>query len=207
MAYLPQLLTLAVIMLLACISPGPDFIAVSTHALAGRRVGVLVALGVAAGCVVWALLAVFGLSLLLARVAWLYWLVRLGGAAYLMFMGARMLLGARGPAAPLTVPGRAEAASARAAFGRGFLVNMSNPKAAAFFGSLFVTLLPAEAPLWVHGATVAVVGGVSVAWFIFLALTFSTRRVRLVYGHIRRPFDALMGAALVGLGARLVISR
>ena len=51
MSYLPQLLTLAGVMWLACMSPGPDFVAVSSNALASRRAGVLVALGVATGCV------------------------------------------------------------------------------------------------------------------------------------------------------------
>lgn len=214
MAYLPQLATLAAIMLLACISPGPDFVAVSTHALGSRRTGVLVGLGVAAGCVVWALLAVFGLGLLLVEVSWLYWLVRLGGAAYLAFMGAKMLLSAR-RAAPKTAlhcspegsPASATVKSGAAALRTGFYVNLANPKAAAFFGSLFVTLLPADAPLWVLGATVAVVGGVAAAWFVALALMFSAPRVRLAYGAIRRPVDALMGAVLLGLAARLAISR
>lgn len=207
MTYLPQLLTVSAIMLLACISPGPDFVVVSTHALGDRKAGVLVALGVAAGCVVWAALAVFGLGLLLLQVAWLYWVVRLGGAAYLLLMGAKMLWGARHACAPLTVQRSTRLATGAQALRKGFWVNIANPKAAAFFGSLFITVLPAEAPLWVHGATVAVVGCVAAAWFISLAFMFSAERVRVAYGRLRRPVDALMGAALVGLGARLAISR
>jgi RhtB (resistance to homoserine/threonine) family protein len=206
MVYSPQLLTLAMVMLLACISPGPDFVAVSSHALGSRRTGVWVAFGVAAGCMVWALLAVFGLGLLLTQLAWLYRLVRLGGAAYLIVMGARMLLGARKAAGPMTLQRSTPVKSAKAALRQGFLVNMANPKAAVFFGSLFVTIMPAQAPLWVHGATVAIVGGVAALWFTVLALMFSTDRVRLVYGRIRRPVDAVMGAALAALGARLAIS-
>lgn len=212
MEYLPHLATLAAVMLLACVSPGPDFVAVSSHALAGRRSGVFVALGVALGCVVWALLAVFGLGLLIARLEWLYWLVRLGGAGYLLWLGARMLWSARHPAQTAALamaePGAARVpAQGLAALRTGFLVNMTNPKAVAFFGSLFVTILPAAAPGWVHGASVAVVGAVSAGWFCALACMFSARRVRGAYLRLRRPVDALMGAALVGLGARLAISR
>ncbi|MBI5519654.1 MAG: LysE family transporter [Desulfovibrio sp.] len=208
MEFLPHLLTLAAIMLLACISPGPDFVVVSSHALGGRKAGILVALGVAAGCVVWAMLAVFGLGLVIARLSWLYWLVRLGGAAYLLWMGARMLWAARHPAQG-EAPARpaARPLSAPQALRAGFLVNMTNPKAVAFFGSLFVTVLPASAPGWVHCATVGVVGVVSAGWFCVLALLFSVPRVRGTYLRLRRPVDALMGAALVGLGAKLAVSR
>jgi len=209
MTYLPHLFTVAALMLLACISPGPDFVVVSTHALGSRKSGLLVALGVAAGCVIWALLAVFGLGLLLSRLQWLYSLVRLGGSAYLVFMGVRMLLGARRASGAGTPPEffAAQPLSDWNALRTGFLVNMTNPKAVAFFGSLFITVLPADAPAWVYCATVAVVGGVSALWFAVLAFLFSAQRVRRGYERLRRPVDALMGAALVGLGAKLAVSR
>lgn len=84
-------------------------------------------------------------------------------------------------------------------------MGLTNPKAAAFFGSLFVTLLPAHAPMWVHGATVATVAGVSICWFSAMALLFSTDRVQRGYRKLRRPIDAVMGAVLVGIGARLAL--
>lgn len=205
MSYLPQLLTLAGVNLLACMSPGPDFVAVSSNALGNRRAGIFVALGVAAGCTVWALLAVFGLGMLLTRLGWVYSIVRLVGAGYLVFLGGKMLLSARHASAPLTVLRSSE--HHRGAFRRGFLVNMANPKAAVFFGSLFLTVLPVGAPVWVSAATVATVGGVATGWFIVLALMFSVDRVRTVYDRIRRPVDVLMGAALVGLGVKLATDR
>jgi RhtB (resistance to homoserine/threonine) family protein len=205
MSYAPQLLTLAGVMLLACVSPGPDFVAVSSNALASRRAGILVALGVAAGCVAWALLTVFGLGILLTRLGWLYSAIRFLGAGYLIFLGGKMLLSARHSSPPMKI--RPTSENHRGAFRRGVLVNMANPKAAAFFGSLFVTVLPIGAPTWVHVATVATVGGVAASWFVVLALMFSSDRVRVVYERARRPIDALMGAALIGLGAKLAISR
>lgn len=208
MSYLPQLLTLGGVMLLACISPGPDFLAVSSLALGSRRAGLGAALGVACGCVLWATLAVFGLGVVLMRIGWVYSLVRLAGAAYLVWLGARMLLSAAHPASPaLAAPAAPAQEERRSAFRRGLLVNASNPKAAVFFGSLFVTILPVGAPGWVQCATVAVVAAVSALWFTTLALMFSAGRVRACYGRIRRPVDALTGAALVGLGARLALVR
>lgn len=205
MEYLPQLAALAGVMLLACVSPGPDFVAVSSAALVDRRTGVLTALGVSLGCVLWATLAVFGLGVLLTKIGWLYSAVRLVGAAYLMWLGGKTLLSARHAGAEIKVE-RANH-DHRDAFRRGLLVNVANPKAAAFFGSLFVTVLPHDAPGWVHVATVLVVAVVSGGWFTFLAWMFSAGSIRAVYSRIRRAADAVMGAALMGLGAKLAIER
>lgn len=205
MNYIPQLFTLAGVMLLACMSPGPDFVAVSSYALSSRRAGIFVALGVATGCVIWALLAVFGLGILLTKFGLLYSGIRFLGAAYLLFLGSKMLLSARRPKASLKVSCSTE--NHKGSFRRGFFVNMANPKAAVFFGSLFVTILPMGAPMWVHAVTIAIVGIVSSCWFVILAWMFSAVRVRTIYDNIRRPIDVLMGAALVGLGAKLAIDR
>lgn len=201
MSYLPQLLTLAAVFLLGCISPGPDFIAVTSHALASRKTGLQVAIGVAAACVIWASLAMFGLGLVLAQVAWAYEAVRIAGALFLIYLGGKMLWSARQAPPPLA-EGVAEV-QPRSGFRRGFLVNMTNPKSAAFFGSLFVTILPVDPPLWVQGATLAIVAAVAGGWFSCVALLFSTGRVRAAYAALRRPVDAVMGAILVALGVRL----
>jgi threonine/homoserine/homoserine lactone efflux protein len=86
-------------------------------------------------------------------------------------------------------------------------VGITNPKTATFFATLFVTLLPVGAPAWVYAAVVAVVVCVTGTWLCLLAAFFSVGAVRRAYARIRRPADALMGAALVGLGARQAASR
>nr|WP_240158433.1 LysE family transporter [Pantoea sp. Tr-811] len=192
-------------MLLACVSPGPDFIAVTSNALVSRKRGMGVALGTSAGITLWAVLAIVGLGVLLNTVAWLYDAIRVVGAGYLIYMGIKMLLGARRPYGDLEIS-RTQNTSTPAPR-VGLLVSATNPKAAAFFGSFFITVLPAQAPWWVLAAAVVVVTVVSFAWFSTLALMFSTDRVRAYYAKVRRPIDALMGAALVGLGLRLALVR
>ena len=92
-----QLGILAVVMLLAYVSPGPDFVAVVSFALGGRRGGLGVALGVALASLAWATFAMAGLSVVLVHLGWLYEAIRIGGALYLVWLGARMLLGAVRP--------------------------------------------------------------------------------------------------------------
>lgn len=205
MEFLPQLATLASVMLLACISPGPDFIAVTSQSLSDRKAGIFVAFGVTLACLVWATLAIFGLGLVLARLSWLYEVIRYLGAAYLVYLGAHMLMSLRLSAEKLAISA-APCRAASPAFRRGLLVGLTNPKSAAFFGSLFVTVLPAHAPFWVYAVTLVIVAAVACGWFCALAMLFSMGRIRNVYLKLRRPFDAMMGGLLVAIGARLAIN-
>lgn len=205
MSFVPQLLTLSAIVLLACISPGPDFIAVTSNALSSRSRGLGVAIGVAMACVVWAALAMFGLGLLLTQIAWLYEAIRLIGAGYLIYLGGKMLFNARRPYRDLSVKTSRNGGGSSVRIG--LMVGMTNPKSAAFFGSLFVTILPIGVPASVQVIAVAIVGVVALAWFSLLALMFSANRVRSVYGALRRPIDAIMGTILIGLGLRLAAAR
>jgi len=207
MEHLTQLLTLSGIVLLACASPGPDFVAVTSHALNDRRSGMVVGLGIACAVVLWATLAILGFGLLIREMFWLYETIRLAGAAYLVYLGARMLIGAlkAGPGTP-RVHGAAALAPMQA-WRQGFMVGITNPKTATFFATLFVTVLPAHAPAWVYVSVVGLVGLITAAWLCALAAFFSAGRVRAVYARISRAIDALMGAALVALGIRLATSR
>jgi threonine efflux protein len=205
MSFLPQLAAIAGVMLLACASPGPDMLAVTSHAFARRRAGLAAAAGIATSHALWATLAVFGLGLILAQLAWLYEGIRIAGAVYLLYLGAKTLMSLRQASGAVAAPHAAKSTGSAHSYRRGLLVGLTNPKAAAFFGSLFVTLLPAHAPMWVHGATVVTVASVSVCWFSAMALLFSTPSVQRGYQKLRRPVDAVMGSVLVALGARLAL--
>jgi threonine/homoserine/homoserine lactone efflux protein len=132
MSYVPQLLTIAGVMLLACISPGPDILAVTSHALSRRSAGLGVATGIATSHLTWATLAVFGLGVIVSQLTWLYKLIRLAGALYVFFLGFRMLIGLRksdvsaviGEAFPLNVP---------RAFQKGLLVGLTNRKPLRYY--------------------------------------------------------------------------
>lgn len=206
MSYLPQLAAVAGVMLLACVSPGPDMISVTSHALAKRRSGVFAALGISTAHALWATLAVFGLGLILTELAWLYGAIRIAGAAYLIYLGVKTLLGLRKPAAEINAQA-VQIGTASQSYRRGVLVGLTNPKAMAFFGSLFITVLPQHAPMWVHVATLVIVVSISLAWFNAMAILFSTARVQSGYSRLRKPIDAVMGSMLIALGAKLATDR
>lgn len=205
MTFVPELFTLGTVLLLGCISPGPDFVAVTSHSLADRRSGLRIASGIATAITLWATLSVAGLAFVLSRIAVLYDVVRLAGAAFLVYLGIRMLLSTWRHGASAVAPMRA--ATKQGSFKRGFLLGITNPKSAVFFSSLFATILPAHAPGWVYGATIALAAGTAFGWFMLVALAFSLGRVQRLYVKARRTIDTVMGALLTMLGLRLALLR
>ena len=204
MNHLLQLLAIAGVLFLGVLSPGPNFaIVTSTAMTASRRAGILTGLGLAAASCTWALLAVAGIGLVLARFPEIVLAVRVAGAAYLVWIGIRMLLGA---ARPMPEAGRT-ATSVAAAVRKAYLVSMTNPKAIAFYGSIFSIMVPAAAPWWFDVAIVAIAALVSAAWYCSLALLFSQAADRRVFARGRPAIEAVMGLVLIGIGGRLFLGR
>lgn len=205
MDHIGVLMTITGVLALSVISPGPNFaIVTSTTMTVSRHAGVLTGLGLAAASFTWAVLAVAGLGLLIAHAGWVYTTVQLAGAAYLIWIGARMVLGARKP--PQIPSGKPRAVGSAAAW-KGFLVSMTNPKSLAFYGSIFAVMVPAHAPTWVHVAIVIIAAGVSASWYCGLALLFSNSAVQRTFARARSVIEATMGLFLMGLGCRMLVNR
>jgi threonine/homoserine/homoserine lactone efflux protein len=119
--------------LLLNITPGPDTAYIVGRSLhLGWRGGVVAVLGIEAGCLLHVLAAAIGLSAVLAASSVAFTLVKWAGAAYLCFMGVRMLL-ARTPTPVVAAVTGAGTSSLRQVFVQGALINALNPKVALFF--------------------------------------------------------------------------
>lgn len=205
MEYLSIFGGIAGVFLLACLSPGPVWVVITSTSIAvSRRAGVLTGLGVAGATLTWATLAMLGIGLL-TQLAWLTVAIKLAGAAYLVWIGCRMIAGAHRPA---PVAGSMPSAHGGwVALRRGYLSSITNPKAAAFFGSIFVVMLPTHAPGWVYGAAVILLAVLSAGWHCGLAVVFSATPVQAAYRRAKTRMDTLVGAVLIALGIRLAVSR
>ncbi|WP_233160808.1 LysE family translocator [Actinophytocola xanthii] len=206
---LTQLLTLGGIILVAAMSPGPDFVIVLRSAVvSGRRAGMACAAGIASGVFAWAVVTALGIAGLLAASAVAFTVVKLVGAAYLVLLGVRALLAARrgeGYEPPDT--SGAGARTADAAFRQGLLTNLLNPKVAVFFIALLPQFVPANASVLDHVLLAAVAATVSLVWFIVLVNLVSALRRILTAVRVRRIVDAVMGTLLVGLGIRIAVTQ
>ena len=131
-----QLLLFVVAGLLLNLTPGPDVLYIVTHALkSGARAGIVAALGITAGCFVHIFAAAVGVSALLAASATAFTLLKWIGAAYLVWVGLKMLRASAPPAMDVAAPDArtGNALDLKTIFARGFATNALNPKVALFF--------------------------------------------------------------------------
>jgi threonine/homoserine/homoserine lactone efflux protein len=130
---LEQLLLFIAAGLLLNLTPGPDVLYIVTHALRhGARAGSVAALGITAGCFVHIFAAAVGVSALMAASATAFTVLKWLGAAYLLYVGLRMLM-SRAPSAMALDGANPVVADLKTIFLRGFWTNALNPKVALFF--------------------------------------------------------------------------
>jgi threonine efflux protein len=218
-----DVLPLLGVWLLAVITPGPDFVVVVRYATSrSRRHGVTVAVGVSCAILLWATGSMLGLSVLLARLSWLYDIVRLAGAGYLVYLGVRTLWSsrratrsdgssARHPDPTSVAAGNSDGRPPPAGWWRvwrvGFLTNAANPKAVVFFGSLMGALLPAHPSVAVRVTVIAAIVGSALSWYLVVAAMFGSAPVARFYRRVRRWIDRVTAAVLIVLGGRLALDR
>lgn len=201
MPLLQNLAQLSLIHILVAMLPGPNTVVVSYYAAAvSRRAGLETVGGVVIGAFLWVTLSLFGVGVLLAEAGEVYRAVRLAGAAYLVYVGARMLWSAWRNEA---LASGARAPLARQPWRAGLLTNLSNPKSAVFWTSVFVVIVPPHAPAWFLAATVLIATMQSALWYSLVVLFLSTPVAQRGYVRFARWLDVLAGTIMAGLGLRL----
>lgn len=200
LALLSILGTLAI----GAVSPGPSFVLVArTSIAASRRAGLAAAFGMGVGGVVFASLALLGLHALLTQVAWLYLALKVGGGLYLVHLAVCIW---RGASEPISVPAGAVAADgALRSFWIGLATQISNPKTAIVYGSIFAALLPASPPAWILLVLPPSVFLVKTGWYAIVAVAFSAGRPRAAYLSSKAWIDRLAASVIGALGVRLVL--
>src|SRR5215510_11463043 len=150
----------------------------------------------------WASSAMAGLAALLLHLSSLSFVLKLAGAAYLVWYGLKLLrsAGKKGievPADTQNVPTTGHA------FRTGLWTSLTNPKSGVFWTSIFATTLPVGAPVWVYVATALMIAVLSATWHVGIALMFMAGPIQTAYRRLRRPIDTACGTVLVLLGWRL----
>jgi threonine/homoserine/homoserine lactone efflux protein len=201
---LAAFLSVALIHLVAAISPGPAFVlAVRTAATEGFRVAAALALGFGIGAALWAAAALLGLALLFSLVPPLFTALKVVGGLFLLYVAVQMWRHAREPM-PVADPGAAPR-GALAAVRLGALAMLANPKPAVFFGAVFVGLVPVEASGAERAVVIANILWVEAAWYVVVAWAFSRGWARAAYARAKTGLDRAMGGLIGALGARIAI--
>lgn len=192
---------------LVIVTPGLDTALVLRTATAeGPRRGMAASAGVAIGCLVWGVSVALGLGALLAASHAAYTVLKWAGAAYLAWLGLRLLIN---PRRALLI--KEEASGGRSsllgAFRRGLMCNLLNPKAGVFYVSFLPMFVPAGyavAPFLLLLTTIHVV--MSLVWLSGLSLAAGRARRLLARRGAVAWLDRVTGFVFLGFGARLALS-
>jgi threonine/homoserine/homoserine lactone efflux protein len=194
--------SIALIHLLAAISPGPSFaVAVRTAAAEGFRPAAAFALGLGLGAVTWALAALCGLALLFEVAPLALTALKVAGGLFLVWIAVATWRHADVPlaeAAPGALP-RSLASGVRF----GLVTQLANPKPAVFFGAVFVGLVPPGTPWPTLALLLAVILLDETLWYLVVARVFSLARARAAYTAAKGWVDRAFGGLIAAFGLRV----
>jgi threonine/homoserine/homoserine lactone efflux protein len=202
-AVLPLLAILGALAI-GVVSPGPSFVLVARTAIAASRAdGLAAALGMGLGGVLFGSLALLGLTALLMHAGWLYVALKLAGGAYLVYLGVLIWRGAKDSIAVAATEAAMRRNAARS-FWIGLATQVSNPKTAVVYASVFAALMPPAPPLWFILALPPLLFAIEAGWYAVVALAFSAGRPRAAYLRAKTLIDRVAGTVLAALGIRLL---
>jgi threonine/homoserine/homoserine lactone efflux protein len=186
----------------AAVTPGPNVLIIVRTAARSRRAALAVAGGVVAGAGVLATAATFGLGAVLTSIGWLNAVLRTVCGLYLSYLGWQLI---RTAGRPVDLAGEAAGATLTGSFLSGLLTNLTNPKAAVFFGVVLTAMLPASASVWQRVTAVAMIVCCSAMWHAIVAVVFSTARVRRRYAGAKKTTNRVVGSLLILVGVRIFL--
>jgi RhtB (resistance to homoserine/threonine) family protein len=193
------------------VTPGPDTALVIRNALrGGARSASLSALGIAIGSSIWAAASVLGVAVLLESSDLAFTVLKYAGAAYLVYLGLRSLIGSfrkNGDSAASPISPATPRAKASNAFGQGLLNNLLNPKAGAIFVSVMPQFIEPHDSVVRLVLMVACYDAIVIAWLCMYGYVVSRAGRGRIGGRVRKSLERVTGTVMVGLGVRLAFER
>jgi len=196
--------TVAFIVFIASISPGPDLIMIIRNSLQSRAVGLWTAFGLGLGVAVHVTYCIMGLAVLISESIIIFNIIKWIGASYLIWIGFKALK-SKGYSGDITE--KEQLLPLISAIKSGFITNLFNPKATLFFLALFTQIISPETSiveLYLYGATsVAIVAG----WFAIVAIFLTVPFIRERFFLFSKWVDKICGALFIALGIKLAITK
>lgn len=201
-----EFFTITLIGLLVIISPGPDFAIVTKTSLTqGRLAGILSAVGIAVANLCHVLINLLGIGLVIAQSVMAFTIMKILGAAYLLYIGFKGLRAKPMPVdcepVKMTQPRKEQP---HRGFMVGFITSILNPKACLFYLSFFSVILSAKTPL-LHQIIYGVwLSTLACLWFILVAVFFTHPYIAMRLKNIKHWIERVTGGVLMLLGLRLL---
>ena len=193
------------------VTPGPDTALIIRNALrAGSRAASMSAVGVGLGSAVWAAASVLGVAVLLESSDLAFTAFKLAGAAYLIYLGLRSIVGTFRPTAGDALDsGSAKPVrmGASTAFIQGLLNNLLNAKAGAIFATVMPQFIEPHDSVTRLILMVVCYDAIVIAWLCMYAVVVSRAKRGRKGARLRKGIERLTGTVMIGLGVRLAFER
>jgi len=189
------------------VSPGPSFVMVARTAVSsGQAEATAASLGMGIGGVIFAIAALAGLQALLLAVPTLYVVLKLAGGLYLAYLGMRIWRGAKEQLSVASEPATKREGSLLRFLIFGLGTQLSNPKTAIVYASVFATFLPHGVGFQSGVALVAMVFVLETSWYALVAVVLSAEKPRKAYLRFKSLIDRIAGGVILLLGLKLASS-
>ena len=196
---------------LLVISPGPNgFLIAKTVPLSGHWAGLTNIAGFVAAFYVHGTLSIFGISILLVQSANAFFVFKMLGAVYLIWLGIKALRNAIWqPAAQssLTPEPAQKPVSMKGAFYEGFLTNILNPKVSVFYLAAFPQFMPVDGSALSAYSLVTAHSLVNVLWFSAMVFTLSRIKSATNNPTFKVWLNSITGVVFIGFGAKLALTK
>ena len=209
------LVPIAIAILVGAMSPGPSFVLVSQVAMStSRAAAITTSLGMGTGAATFALLAAAGLYLVLESVPVFYMALKIAGGMYLCYLAYNIWKNASKPIEQTTHQSAVDTQSSKITSPRnscrlffvGFLTQLSNPKTAIVFASIFAAFLPENLPSYSYAFLVVVAFSIDAGWYCIISVVLSTKKAQVSYTKYKKVIDRIASSFMGVMGLKLIIN-
>ncbi len=194
---------ITLLIILAAISPGPDFAMVVKNSLAySRRAGIFTSLGISCSMLFHASYCIMGLAIIISKSLLAFNIIKYIGASYLIYIGIQSLF-AKSSSIQNIQKTSVKSFSELAAFKQGFLCNVLNPKAIMFFLALFTIVVKPNTSLVLQIGYAIEIALIHFIWFSGLSLFLTHHKMTKFFNKLQTFLTKLMGGLLIMFGIRI----
>ncbi|MDB5194191.1 MAG: lysine exporter protein LysE/YggA [Parcubacteria group bacterium] len=206
--YVSQFFTIALIHLLAVVSPGPDFAMVSRNSLVySRKAGIYTAFGLVCGIAVHITYSLLGIGLLISQSILLFNTIKYIGVAYLIYIGYKSLKAKpQAEGEVVEVISEEKMLTPLAAIKTGFLTNVLNPKVTLFILALFTQVIDPKTPKFIQALYGLEMMTATFVWFTIVSIFFSHQKIKGRVTKFQHWIERFTGVVLIGLGIKVALS-
>ena len=194
-------------LLIGAMSPGPSFVlVVQTSITSTRRTGVAMALGLGVGSALFGIIALLGLQAILQNVTWAYFIFKIAGGCYLLYLAYKIWQGSN-TSLEVNCPNTSSSKSYVKAFLLGLITQISNPKTAVVFASVFATFITDSFQIFHSIILLSLIFLMETVWYSIIATAFSSQKPRSIYLNAKKYIDRSAAAIIGFMGIKLILSK